>query len=472
MKSVVVVLCFCAVIFSAECASGQRGEIFPVRKIRRIPVKDVDDGTLGDPLYLTPLIKAGKIKKAQHLSKVKPDIGNITSYSGLLTTNKTCGNNLFFWFFPAQEDWENSPVVLWLQGGPGSSSMFGLFEENGPFNHYSTGLEMRNYSWNVKNNLLYIDQPVGTGYSFTKNGCYVTDQTAVGEDLYSALVQFLQLFPKLQKNKFFITGESFAGHYIPAIGYTIHNKNPTAKLKINLAGMMIGDGWTDPREQINYGDYLYQAGLIDDAERDQFYVYQKAFVQQVDAKKWKAAYNSWNKVLGLFDKYSSVDVYNYLPQTADTSDWDYYIQSQATRKAIHVGNLEYDEQSDEVYNHLVNNMVQSVKPWVEVLLENGYPMVFYVGQVDVICAYPMVINFVRSLNWTGQAEYLNATRTQWHEGNDLAGYVKAANNLADVLVRDAGHMVPSDQPFWAYQLVNKFASGGIPALLGNSKLGD
>ncbi|XP_046688512.1 venom serine carboxypeptidase-like [Homalodisca vitripennis] len=155
-------------------------------------------------------------------------------------------------------------VLLFLQGGPGASSIYSLFEENG-----AVFLECQ------KNNLLFIDQPVGTGYSFTRKGCYVENETVLGEQLYSAMVQFYQLFPKLRSNKFFISGYSYAGHFIPALGYTIHKNNPTAQVKINLSGMMIGNGWMDAIYQNDLGSYLYQLGLVDTTGRDVYYDYQE-----------------------------------------------------------------------------------------------------------------------------------------------------------------------------------------------------
>lgn len=433
------------------------GECFFFRpNVRQFPLSVEDDP--GEPLYLTNLIENGEIKKAQRKSLVSPSIGNTTSYSGFFTVDEDCGNNLFFWFFQAQEDWENAPVVLWLQGGPGSSSLYGLFEENGPFNSYETGLEAREYSWNVKNNLIFIDQPVGTGFSFTKRGCYAPNETVIGEELYSAVVQFFKLFPVLQGNKFFVTGESYGGHYIPAIGYTILKKNPTESLKINLAGLMIGDGWTDPREQINYGDYLYQVGLIDHNEREEFYYYQKIFVNQIDTEQWADAFYTWNNdIMGLFSQYSNVSEYFYLPDITDLSNWDEFVQLSSTRKAIHVGSLPYSENSEFIWNFMIEDIPKSMKPWVQEILEE-IPIIFFFGQVDVICGYPMGEKFLRSLQWSGQAAYLNATRTLWYEGGELAGYKKGNYNLFDVLVRGAGHMVPQYQPFWSYQLVNSFTT--------------
>lgn len=101
-------------------------------------------------------------------------------------------------------------------GGPGASSLFGLFTENGPFEVTKSGkVKARKYSWNVNHNVIYIDNPVGTGFSFTdKDEGYAKNQIDVGENLYSALVQFFTLFPDLQPNDFYATGESYAGKYV------------------------------------------------------------------------------------------------------------------------------------------------------------------------------------------------------------------------------------------------------------------
>jgi vitellogenic carboxypeptidase-like protein len=82
--------------------------------------------------------------------------------------------------------------------------------------------------------VIYIDNPVGTGFSFTDSGGYCQNETQVGEDLYTALQQFFLLFPELQKNDLFVAGESYGGKYIPVIAYTIQQRNPDAKVQINL----------------------------------------------------------------------------------------------------------------------------------------------------------------------------------------------------------------------------------------------
>ncbi|KAG8290774.1 hypothetical protein J6590_076464 [Homalodisca vitripennis] len=376
---------------------------------------DVD---LGKPLLLTPYLEEGDYEKAQNLSLVKPEIGNSTSYSGFFTVHKKCENNLFFWFFPAQRsDWEDAPLILWLQGGPGAPSLYGLFEELGPFESFETGLRKRKYSWNNENNLLFIDQPVGTGYSFTGKECYRTSGEEVGEDLYNAVVQFHELFPNLQGNKFFISGESYAGHYIPALGHKIHEHNPSAKVKINLVAMMIGNGWSDPVKQSDYGTFLYNLGFIDDEAREIYKIHHEMFVTSVSIGDWYGAFQLWASMISFLraEYVGQVSIYNYLPTSdKETQNWYEFVQSAEIRKALHIGDLEFHNLS-KVYRKLVPDFVKSIKPWVEDLLE-FYPMIYYSGQLDIICNYPMTVSFLRSMTWSGEAQYLNATRTKWCVG--------------------------------------------------------
>lgn len=171
--------------------------------------------TGSDPLYLTKYIESGQANLGKKLSCVSyPDLllKGIESYSGYLTVNKTYNSNLFFWYFPARNNAANAPVVLWMQGGPGASSLYGLFMENGPvFVNAQNRLEKRQYSWHLDHHVVYIDNPVGAGFSFTNEAAgYATNQVDVGTNLFSAVRQFFQLFPEIRNNRFYITGESYA----------------------------------------------------------------------------------------------------------------------------------------------------------------------------------------------------------------------------------------------------------------------
>ncbi|XP_018320252.2 venom serine carboxypeptidase-like [Agrilus planipennis] len=452
------ILIMCLFIASGDCFTN----VYP--KIKQ----ENYNGDPGQPLILTPLIEQNKIEEAQNASQVHFNgFKNVTSYAGYFTVNKQFNSNMFFWFFPSLNNYKQDPVILWLQGGPGATSLIGLFAENGPFKPKSKhGLKLRRHAWTNTHSVIYIDNPVGTGYSFT-NGGYAKNETAVGNDLYEALVQFFQLFPKLQNNKFFIAGESYAGKYVPAIGYTIHKNNPTAKVKINLSGLSIGNGFCDPENQVYYDDYLYQLGLIDLNSKIQLRKIEEQGLNYIKNKQWYLAFKTFDDLIdgdisghsSLFKNITGFDnYYNYLNANNTDDKFIYmgkYIQQADIRRAIHVGNTTFNDINQMVEINLIEDAFQSVTPWISELL-NHYRILFYNGQLDIIVAYPLTINFLQNLKFSAAEEYKTAKRRLWFVDGVLAGYEKHAGNLTEVLVRNAGHMVPADQPKWALDLITRF----------------
>ncbi|KAJ8872308.1 hypothetical protein PR048_025912 [Dryococelus australis] len=413
----------------------------------------------GEKLILSRYIEAGQVEVARNLSRVtgEPFPQDIPSYSGFFTVNTTYDSNLFFWFFPAEKDYENAPVILWLQGGPGASSLYGLFMEVGPFFVAEDGASLiRNpYSWHKNHSIIFIDSPAGTGFSYTSNAGYVTNQNEVGEQLHSAMVQFFTMFPELQKNHFFICGESYAGKYIPALGHTIHTKNPKAKLKINLKGMAIGDGLVDPVNMLGYSDLVYQWGLIDNSTWKLMQKYEGVAARHIAAGKYKLAVQTVNDyLLGTIGSKASVGAYNLLTDS-DAIDNHYakLFESGSVRSAMHVGKQKYYPSSGTVYDRLVEDIMKSVRPWVEELLDAGYRVVFYNGQLDIIVAYSLTVNMVENLKFNAAEEYKTVRRNVWRVNGRVAGYTKTAGNMTEVMVRDAGHMVPADQPAVGFHLI-------------------
>ncbi|KAK0488998.1 Alpha/Beta hydrolase protein [Armillaria novae-zelandiae] len=157
-------------------------------------------------------------------------------------------NTLFFWAFEKEEgsltaDANGSstePWGIWLNGGPGSSSMYGLLFGNGPINiggDYSAS--KNNYTWANVADYVWIDQPVGVGFATADADGYVADEVQVGEDFMGFLGNFVKVFPSLATRPLYITGESYAGVYIPYIMKTYFSmSNPP----VNLAGVGIGNG--------------------------------------------------------------------------------------------------------------------------------------------------------------------------------------------------------------------------------------
>lgn len=280
----------------------------------------------GEPLILTPLLEAGRIDEARQLAMVPPLLPNVTSYAGFLTVDVECGSNMFFWFFPAEADYKTAPLSIWLQGGPGASSLYGLFNENGPLALTPDGkLKPRKFTWTHASSYLYIDNPVGTGFSFANSTeCYSRNETQVGRNLLIAVKQFLALFPELKKAPLFVTGESYAGKYVPALAYAIHVDNQDSDSPINLTGIAIGNGLVDPGNQLHYGDYLYQIGLIDSSDRDHFHEEEELGRSYIAAGNWSGAFDVFDRLLNgdltpepsFFKNCTGFDFYfNYLHAT-------------------------------------------------------------------------------------------------------------------------------------------------------------
>jgi vitellogenic carboxypeptidase-like protein len=120
---------------------------------------------------------------------------------------------MYAWYFPSQDGNANAPLLIWLQGGPGGSSMFGLFVENGPFSvDQNLNVVARDFSWNLHYSMLFIDNPVGAGFSYTQvDAGYCTNQLQVSANLLSLLTQFYAVFPETVPCDLYITGESYAG---------------------------------------------------------------------------------------------------------------------------------------------------------------------------------------------------------------------------------------------------------------------
>jgi len=428
---------------------------------------DIFDEDVGQPLILTPFLESGQVEKARELSMVKnlstsSSSARIETYSGFLTVNKTYDSNLFFWYAPAQFS-EKAPLILWLQGGPGGSSLFGFFIEHGPF--YVTDqleLKKRSTAWSLPYNVLYIDQPVGTGFSYTKNELgYATNQEMVANDLYEALNQFYTMFPDLLDEDFYVTGESYAGKYVPAIAYKIHqmNSQPDKEMTIPLKGLAIGDGLCDPLHQMDYGDFLYQVGLLDDSDKAEVDKHADLAKISMELEQWHQATIEFDNILDIVENRTGLTFYyNYLlsKQPAEFDNYPKFLEKPEVRRAIHVGNLTYHDISLVAHQHLFDDMSKTIRPWLETLLESDYKVMIYNGQLDVIIAFPQTENFLNALDWSGKYIYAMTPRTIWKVRGDVAGYVRKAKNLTQVMVRNAGHILPFDQPKWAFDMIQRF----------------
>ncbi|CAF5088779.1 unnamed protein product, partial [Rotaria sp. Silwood1] len=164
-------------------------------------------------------------------------------HAGHLSVDPEHHGTLFFWHFASKHTSDKPRTVIWLNGGPGASSLVGAWTEIGPFRFQDENTIIENNgSWHLFVNLLFIDQPVGTGFSYIDNDSFIHELDEVVNHFVSFLDRYIEVFPELLQNDIYLAGESFAAQYIPYIAHEILAKRSNLKLR----GLLIGNGWIDP----------------------------------------------------------------------------------------------------------------------------------------------------------------------------------------------------------------------------------
>jgi len=279
------------------------------------------------------------------------DIGAVKEYYGYINVNQRYNANLFYWMFESQSNPATDPLVLWLTGGPGCSSEVALFFENGPYKVNSDlSLSNNSYAWNKFANLLYVDQPAGTGFSYASQE-YIKNQSMVAVEMFTFLQNFFKMYPQFAKHKFYITGESYAGHYIPAItAYILEMNAKGGYPHINLQAIAIGDGLIDPLSMAkSWGPYLYAHGLISSGDlaeaQGQFFGYCQPDILNGD---YGEAFYDCNQVLqtaltaaGNLNVYDIRQQCTFPPLCYDTSAIGRYLNQPAVRRKLGVGDRQW-----------------------------------------------------------------------------------------------------------------------------------
>ena len=172
------------------------------------------------------------------------------TYSGYLAASET--KRLHYVFAESLDNPKTDPVLIWFNGGPGCSSMLGFMQENGPrvVDDGEDYLKENAETWNKRANVLWLESPAGVGWSYGSKADMTTNDDQQSIDALAALKSWYEKFPEFKENKLFISGESYAGIYVPYLAYQIDLNNRKAEYvpgfeKINMHGFMVGNGCTN-----------------------------------------------------------------------------------------------------------------------------------------------------------------------------------------------------------------------------------
>ncbi|KAM9482205.1 lysosomal protective protein isoform 2-T2 [Clarias gariepinus] len=452
-------------------------------------------GVLGAPA-------ADEIKSLPGLSK-QP---SFKQYSGYLTVADN--KHLHYWFVESQKDPARSPVVLWLNGGPGCSSLDGLLTEHGPFLIQDDGatLQYNPYSWNMIANVLYLESPAGVGFSYADDKKYATNDSEVSMNNYLALKEFFRLFPEYSKNELFLTGESYGGIYIPTLAERVLEDS-----SLNLQGIAVGNGLSSYELNDNSLVYFaYYHGLLGESlwatlqkyccknGTCNFYNNPDASCSDAVSQTQQIVYSSGLNIYNLYadcaggvpystrvenDRLVTYDLGNNFINHKWTHAWNrklrtvrsviksvkldppcvnstssaMYLNNPYVKSALHISPnaLDWEICSAEV-NLNYNRLYMDVKKqYLKILGAMKYRVLVYNGDTDMACNFLGDEWFVESLQQEVQVQ-----RRAWLYNNgetqQIGGFVKEFSNLTFLTVKGSGHMVPTDKPIAAYAMFSRF----------------
>mmetsp|Transcript_30637 Transcript_30637/g.35434 ORF Transcript_30637/g.35434 Transcript_30637/m.35434 type:complete len:423 (-) Transcript_30637:214-1482(-) len=382
--------------------------------------------------------------------------------SGFIPVNDK-GDDLFYIHFKSRRNASTDPLTFWLTGGPGCASEIALFFENGPYTiNDDLSVKSNAYSWNAHSNIIFIDQPIGTGYSHANAIDYVVNEDQVAADFLVFLKGFHERHPEYKGRDLYITGESYAGHYIPAIGAALHKANDS---DIVLKGVAIGNGWVDPYYQYPaYNEFAYENNLISSVW---YYTLKAGFLAcqgLINTGLWPVALEACQlevtTILGIptmprFNVYDIREKCQVPPLCYDFSKADNFLKQDKVQKALNTTGRDFQDCNMVVHTFMLGDWLVDLSDKVSYLVNSKVKVLVYSGDKDFICNWRGGEAWTNQVKWDKQSEFQSTNYTVYQdaEGNKIGEY-KKVDNFIFMRVYDAGHMVPMDQPKNAQTMIH------------------
>ncbi|CAD6209953.1 unnamed protein product [Miscanthus lutarioriparius] len=407
----------------------------------------------------------------------QPKDAVVQQYSGYVNLDDKAGKSLFYYFVEATADPATKPLLLWLNGGPGCSSFgIGAFQEIGPFRVDTDGKTLCNfkYAWNTVANVLYLESPVGVGFSYAANtdAYKVMGDNMTADDSLQFLLKWLDRFPEYKGRDFFIVGESYAGHYVPELAAAILAAKNAA---INLKGIAVGNAILEfAAEQAALYEYLWQHAFLSDSAHT--LIGQRCKNAEDNSPLCSGAKDTAYNQLG------NVDVYNIYANTChdknkvkptgsncmDLADpcAQYYVEAYLNQpevlKVIRANTglkYKWTRCRQTFYNLLKfgDSPTKSMLPYIKAVAGGGVRVWVFSGDLDAMVP---VIATKQSMEKLGLG--VLADWRPWSidsKDPEVAGYVIEYKGVVFATVRGSGHMVPIDRPDRGLALFSSFIKG-------------
>ncbi|KAM8945736.1 retinoid-inducible serine carboxypeptidase [Pelodytes ibericus] len=397
---------------------------------------------------------------------------------------------MFWWLYHADHATKNYtefPLVMWLQGGPGASGCgYGNFEEIGPFDTY---MNPRNTTWVKAANLLFVDNPVGTGYSYTTDDqALARNISMVTDDMMVLLKQFFSFKKEFQEIPFYIFSESYGGKMAAAISLALHNGIKSGGIKCNFGGVALGDSWISPIDSVlSWGPYLYSVSLLDEQGLKKVQESAQKVENAVNSGQYELATDLWSKTEEVIEEYTdNVNFYNILTKESTMTennyaeiprfrnpllgqlfqrhmlplqkDYLYELMNGPIRKVLKIipDDVTWGGQSQQVFSSMAGDFMKPVIDIVDELLKANINVTVYNGQFDLIVDTMGQKSWVKQLKWEKLDSFKNLNWTPLHmcpKCSETAAFHKSFENFNFYWILKAGHMVPTDQGEMALKML-------------------
>ncbi|KAJ3826667.1 alpha/beta-hydrolase [Lentinula raphanica] len=408
----------------------------------------------------------------------------VQQMSGYITVGQNM--NMWFWFFEARDSPETAPFTLWLNGGPGCSSMIGLFQENGPC-HVNADLTttLNPYSWN-NSNIIYIDQPIGTGFSYGTDTVNSTE--AAAPFVWTAFQMLFETpqFAKFESREFIFATESYGGHYGPSFVTYFDEQNSliqSGKLQgetITVSALMINNGWYDPLLQNKaYVDFATDAPGYGQLQSDEVIArLNEAFYGpngcQAQEQACYDAGNSTasNKICSTADDFCIENVFVPAVGNRDSDDlrqnssalfppefYVDYLQQASIQNAIGA-QTKYSECPDAPYE-LFTKTGDDARTWLPqlgALANSKLKLLIWAGDADINCNWLGGHASVLAMDWYGSTKLANTPFTNMTINGTAVAAVQNVDNFTFARVYASGHEVPAFQPVAALEIFKQIVN--------------
>ncbi|KAF7342237.1 hypothetical protein MVEN_01811700 [Mycena venus] len=405
---------------------------------------------------------------------VRGDSSSYAGYIGLAEDTAEKPRRSFFWFFEAEEGAENAPImqVLTFGGGPGATAMLQPFTGQGPCLITPNGTKPNINRITERFNLLALEHPVGTGFSY---GRMVNNSYDGALDVYDFLQKFFILFPHFSKNRLIISSESSGGTYIPHIATVIHRQN---KLRVETKRTSTAHINLDSLDALSHYRWsLYHRCVVtdvyDNATCTKLYGILPACLEGIEASLQNTGMSSEAMAARraaeelcfsisrggvkngtfLFDMRLKCFHSNRLDCIPRLSWMDQFFRDVDTKNALGVPHsINFSALTPEVADGFdqTGDYLLPAHLLYEPLLSEGIRVLHLAGAQDAMCPWPGILSFLKLLRTPFQDAFRKALDVPWPPANLEMATVRSvgtgAGNMSYILVADAGHFVSHDQP--------------------------